>query len=1649
MPNINRDYLVVIDVKSGNITAPSMYFYNTDKNTSNIYVQLVKKETTVDATPIENATNYIVEAKIVKPGPVSKDLTGVLVNDAEAIYEFDLPNDCTNLSGSYKIEFWVKAKVNDRDEMITSSKAKYTVKPSILTDLDEAIEDHDDYPLFLKLMEEVKVINETAHELDTTIRTLQADMIEANNEMKTNEATRQANEAIRVTNENARKEAERTRANQEVAREQAEATREANEQQRIANENERKTAENNRVANESVRATNENERIANENARVSAENTRVANEEERQTNEANRETAEQIRRTNEEARITAENARVAEHEQMRTELNEVKAENAVLMENDKKIADRMTQVEISDKRQYVIMEGLMNSAGDGYLKIEDTGNDTTLYNSVEGFVDVKNITGNTMVNSIKNPDDELTLNGDINTSGQSVTLTTAVDGGQVDVLAEGNTMVNVCDQQEAVAITKSYTVESGNHVALQGEYDGKARPVVQGNTLVNLSSPATAGLGSSNRIYLIKMTYDFDRTKVYTFIFNLSRDLAVDLTICMGSWSGEGTTILKTPTKGTYKILLTPYYSDTDENSFSDGIGVWTELIETEDYSLDNIMILEGDYTNKPIPNYFTGMQSSFEDKVVTQEMVDSGKELAENLGKYKVEYKVTGKNKIPYVEFGDIQTNGNLTPAVDISRTGYIPIKANTNYKWSENNITDSDWYKVFYYDKNKKFIKMNYNREPLLDKDGYIIVVRRNPNAEEWTPQLEEGSTATPYEPYKEFTKTYYLNSPLLEGDTIEESGGNVYHVHRYGKVVLDKNITIDNVHLNPEQHTSTTMCATISRIITNAPQKLTFVLSDLFDGSWNSWQITNKEGICIHPEQQIVLRINRSRLTSEDSSGIVQYFQQNPTTIVYPIASPQYELISQSDSILTDSYVAGHLDFDTAVPVERVKFLEWGCSLKYLYPSTQYTVQFESDNVGKVTELFCSVHSQDVPKQIVKGINKFTITTGETITRWLGIVGEGFSASNIVVTEATDKDFGYFAGMKSVGELEENTIEIVSANGTDSTAEGYLSNSKQILLNEPLRAVGDTKDRFVQIDGKWYVERNVAKVTPNNDNIYKNDIYTGTNGSRFAVKVPDVKRTQNIKVVSNKLPQVITNSSWKQEGAYISTDELQQADNYYKIMVRLTTDLTIEQFISNYSDLEIIYPLASPTYEPVEIAPVLNTYSEVTHITNNSTIPMNMPIVNSGYELIAKPNTKYTVVGIDSGRIGDSTIVNGTITTPATITDNFLRPYGTGKTSKVMLLEGEPANIPGYFKGIKSVFDDKVTEDGKYVVEVKVIGKNKFDGKKYLTMDKNLYDANSRYITVNNDGSINRNTQTDYRSSSDMEKYKLIPNTTYTISTTPIINIQIHSKQGRLFDANSPITFTTPDDGEVGIKFIGGANSTAINNIFVQLEEGTVATEYEPYHETKQTLYLDEPLYNTNNITIYNDKLGYWKNWDKVVLDGSDGIDYIWNDYISTIKFRTNTVLNGLYIDNATLPKLICNKLITDNLTRWSGIDKPCVSIAPNNKVTLRLSISNSGVNINSIKQYLSQNPLTIVYQLAEPVFVPLIDNCPNWIIGSWDNCSIHFDSIIPLLSTRYRYTGNVPSVVTMSDDIDTVSSISDEQDALLIDMATELAVIKLTM
>ena len=156
--NINRDYLVMLNVKNGNIASPKMYFYNTDINTSNIYVQLVIKENLLNVSPIENATDYKIKINIIKPNNVVKTIDGALVNEKESIFEFDLPEDCINLSGVYKLEFVVSGIVSKREAKITSLPTEYTVNKSILTDLNASIEESDDYPILLKLIEDVKTL---------------------------------------------------------------------------------------------------------------------------------------------------------------------------------------------------------------------------------------------------------------------------------------------------------------------------------------------------------------------------------------------------------------------------------------------------------------------------------------------------------------------------------------------------------------------------------------------------------------------------------------------------------------------------------------------------------------------------------------------------------------------------------------------------------------------------------------------------------------------------------------------------------------------------------------------------------------------------------------------------------------------------------------------------------------------------------------------------------------------------------------------------------------------------------------------------------------------------------------------------------------------------------------------------------------------------------------------------------------------------------------------------------------------------------------------------------------------------------------------------------------------------------------------------
>ena len=51
---------------------------------------MILRQTTVEANPIENATDYFIKANVIKPDLDFNILDGILVNEEKAIYEFNL-----------------------------------------------------------------------------------------------------------------------------------------------------------------------------------------------------------------------------------------------------------------------------------------------------------------------------------------------------------------------------------------------------------------------------------------------------------------------------------------------------------------------------------------------------------------------------------------------------------------------------------------------------------------------------------------------------------------------------------------------------------------------------------------------------------------------------------------------------------------------------------------------------------------------------------------------------------------------------------------------------------------------------------------------------------------------------------------------------------------------------------------------------------------------------------------------------------------------------------------------------------------------------------------------------------------------------------------------------------------------------------------------------------------------------------------------------------------------------------------------------------------------------------------------------------------------------------------------------------------------
>ena len=1201
MANINRDYLIVLDAKSSVISeADELKYYITDEHSQNLFVNLVVRdiERINKYVEVHDPEKYELELHIVKPNNdiVRPHLQANLLSVDDALYAFELPKEATDYIGTYKCELRVTYKETEETTVTTSNKFKYKVKRSIYNNLD-AIQDAPQYPIVIQLFDKLSDINQ--YEEDRRANELARQLAEEQRQARFNaldsdmvdRITAMDDKMVDVENRVSTKEQAvdklitDTKADideYKVAKDQEIDEYKATKDTEINNAI---TAQDNKI-NTAITAQNNTitQAISNQDTKIdtaiTAQNDRITvveNNDAAQNNKLdtlqNKATIHEERITTVEAKNTEQDNRldVAENrlanignditntmqpiiDEHTSRLDAIEAIDvaqntrldAIEVKNQQQ-DDRLLDIEKVNKRQDIDLKCLFTEAKNNMMNITEEGNSIYLQNSTEGHVFIDEIKGNTLVNCNKEPDKELILNGNINTSGDNtVTITEGVDGGLVDVALEGNTLVNVSKTKDTTAITKAYTVEnSGNHIALQGDYDGKCKPIITGNTL----------------------------------------------------WIDN----------------------DTEE--------ILTAFDEGKSLRL----------------------QSTFEDNLVTQEMVDSGEEEAGNLGKYKVEYKVTGKNKFDLNNLTSfsIQSNNGMTVSIENDKlyiegtaTGtydFRPVSSQYNKVLFEiikkapvgtsftlsNNMGGTNYWRVIRNGTTQYIVDTITKQQRDGDIDAFIRITKDTSiSKSEFNIQIEEGDVSTAYEPYKRYTKTLYLNSPLLEGDTIEEKDNGIYHVHRSNAIPINSLLTSSpslniysgnsgftylNILNNKYTHKLNTECKCdvikSYDIVSTSTSTETRISSKL--GNSNQWRILN------------------NALTTVDE--YINWINSLNSTIIYELTEPTYELIEQSN-LAIPSYANGHLDFNTAVPVEKVEFKPFTEELTYLYANTQYTVQFISTR-AILADLILGGTSL-LSQSIVKGLNRISITTpSELVDNKLTINGNdtGANISKVVVTD-TNREFGYFEGMKSVGECEE--LEITSSNSDNS-----LSNTQQ-LTHEPLRGVGETKDRYVLLNGNWYIERKC--------------------GIR----------------------------------AYQEGDK----DNY-------KTDL-----------INTVYPLEMATYEEIDYNP-FEVYTGTTHISTNSAVPTNITVKNHGFNCLLKPSTTYTIssnlglntVTTPSTLTEDCLRFMDTDTSDVTTMKNVLVLEGDWTT--------KPNLIPANFSGIESAFEQEYdAEKGKYKVNVKIANEDK---------------------------------------------------------------------------------------------------------------------------------------------------------------------------------------------------------------------------------------------------------------------------------------------------------------------------------------------------
>lgn len=671
---------------------------------------------------------------------------------------------------------------------------------------------------------------------------------EAEEERRNNEISRQEAEALRIEAEKRRddlysqKEEERNAAFLESERTRGTAFNEAQNDRNLTFEESERVREEAFKVSEAARNEAEEGRVAAELLRVEAEKLRVAGEENRNTTftqseeerKATFEEAENARKVAESKRVKVETSRVeAEKLRVVAETGRVEAESLRVTAEEKRVA-----AETKREEGFNEFEGRI-SANTEELKNARSATTGEKFNSLDERIDceVDRLNKKIEVSFLQQEDKE------------NHVIENTVEGMTTDMVIKGRTLQNLLS-------SKLVTVNVGQ-------------------VFKNIISPLNLLQGG----------------KTYTIIYNLTKASSVNERCTPYLQDITGTRVYERSTTNYNTSTGVKKWCITLDSSFTPTqLCFWVQG-HNFDVEVKDFMMLEGDWTNKSIPQYFDGIKSfgQQEDKIST---LSTGKNLLP---------KFTDDRWIKKMASGLTLTEDTLsgTPSIgDVGLRIMLYLEASKTYVCRASKYNGANArIRLINPDLSIKIPQLQSLSNFKVEKDGiYGITVENNGQV---TPfeigevQLEEGKVATSFEPYKEDKKDI-----LLSEYGFEEGLRGLNNIV-YDELNDTKNMAIKRIDKRVFNGNETWYNSTVPEGTDNETIRFQTKLPNAKDNNGDkfianyptgSGGTTNIDAENIQVSNGVLyIRVKKSKLETQDLNGFVKWLKSNPLTIYFELKEP----------------------------------------------------------------------------------------------------------------------------------------------------------------------------------------------------------------------------------------------------------------------------------------------------------------------------------------------------------------------------------------------------------------------------------------------------------------------------------------------------------------------------------------------------------------------------------------------------------------------------------------------------------------------------------------------------------------------------------------------------------------------------------------